>query len=47
MERRPCWYTQLILREWSSIIMQTFSFVYVEKQGYYIKEREENDLIKQ
>ena len=33
-ERRPCWCPQLILRESSSFIMQTFSFVSVEKQGY-------------
>ena len=47
MERRSCFYTQLILRELSSIIMQTFSFVSVEKQVKYIKEREENDSTKQ
>ena len=47
MERRQCWYTQVILRELSSLIMQMFSFASVEKQVYYIKEREENDLIKQ
>ena len=32
--RRSCWCPQLILRESSSFIMQTFSFVLVEKQGY-------------
>ena len=37
-ERRPCWCPQLILRELSSIIMQTFSFVSVEKQGCWSRE---------
>ena len=36
--RRPGWCTQLILWELSSIIMQTLSFVSVEKQGYWSRE---------
>lgn len=39
MSRWPCWCTQLILRElFSMIIMQTFSFVSAEKQGYWSRE---------
>ena len=32
-KRRPCWCPDPILRELNSVIMQTFSFVFVEKYG--------------
>ena len=36
--RRPCWCPQLILRELNSILMQTLSFVFMEKHVHWSHE---------